>query len=592
MNIATKTFKFYWTHLRRFWKLFLASILILPVNSLVGNYLPPLVLASILNKLSLHHYNAHNWWSVFGGQLILYFILIFLGSTLLWRLFDFFYWRLEGNVERSIQKQVFNHLVGQSADFHANEFAGSLVSSTNKLSSSYVRFADTTMFQVLPLFVGLLFVSIVMFSRSSLYTVLLLGFSLSYITLSFFVTKTVRQRGAAVAAAESHQTGILSDVLSNVMVVKSFTQEIAENKQFKVATNTTYQKLMSMMRAFQKQQLFLGSLTGIMTALSLVVAVLSVVIYKANLATAFLIFNYTSSISSQLFQFSNNALRNYNRAFGDASSMIDILAKPAEVQDPLKPEKSKIKDGNIVFNHVSFTHAGAFDTIFNDFSLDIQSGEKIGLVGFSGSGKTTLIRLLLRFSDIDSGSITIDGQDISLITQADLRDKIAYVPQEPLLFHRTIKENIAYAKPQASDQTIKQAAKLANAASFIDELPKKYETLVGERGIKLSGGQRQRVAIARAILKNAPILLLDEATSALDSESEIMIQQALWTLMEGKTAIVIAHRLSTVQKMDRIVVLQNGKIIEMGTHLDLLKQNGTYAKLWSHQSGGFLEEDS
>ena len=223
------------------------------------------------------------------------------------------------------------------------------------------------------------------------------------------------------------------------------------------------------------------------------------------------------------------------------------------------------------------------------FNLQIKSGEKIGLVGPSGGGKTTITRLLLRFMDIQGGAIMIDGQDIRDIKQQDLRRAIAYVPQEPLLFHRSIKENIRYGKPAASDDEIIAVAKKAFAHDFIKVLPDGYDTLVGERGVKLSGGQRQRVAIARAMLSNAPILVLDEATSALDSESERVIQKALWELMKGKTAVVIAHRLSTIQRMDRIVVLDEGKIIEQGSHKALLKQGGLYAKLWSHQSGGFID---
>jgi ATP-binding cassette subfamily B protein len=211
-------------------------------------------------------------------------------------------------------------------------------------------------------------------------------------------------------------------------------------------------------------------------------------------------------------------------------------------------------------------------------------------VGPSGGGKTTLSSLLLRFMDVNEGEICIDGQNITHITQADLRQNIAYVPQEPMLFHRTIRDNIRYGEIEAGSQAVEAVAKMAHAHEFISNLSHGYDTLVGERGIKLSGGQRQRVAIARAMLKNAPILILDEATSALDSESEVLIQDALWKLMEGRTAIVIAHRLSTIQKMDRIVVLDNGKIVEQGTHHELLAHKGLYAKLWAHQSGGFIEE--
>ena len=226
----------------------------------------------------------------------------------------------------------------------------------------------------------------------------------------------------------------------------------------------------------------------------------------------------------------------------------------------------------------------------DNFHLDIKPGEKIGLVGPSGGGKTTITKLLLRFMDIQDGSITIDGQDIAAISQQDLRSYIAYVSQEPILFHRSLYDNIRYGKLGATKHEVLAAARHAHADEFIDSLPEGYETLVGERGVKLSGGQRQRIAIARAMLKDAPILVLDEATSALDSESEVLIQDALWKLMESKTALVIAHRLSTIQKMDRIIVLDKGSIVEQGTHTELINQKGVYAKLWAHQSGGFLED--
>jgi len=324
---------------------------------------------------------------------------------------------------------------------------------------------------------------------------------------------------------------------------------------------------------------------------SLLIAVVAVMKFNANIATVFLIFNYTANIVEQLFQFGNNALRNYNRSVGDASDMVAILSQPAEVQDPAKPEVSRMGKGAINFKNVTFTHNGADDAVFKKLNLHIKPGEKIGLVGHSGSGKSTFTRLLLRFSDVDSGEVLIDGQNIANVTQDDLHTQIAYVPQEPLLFHRSIRENIAYGQLDASQETIEATAKMASAHDFIMALPQGYDTLVGERGVKLSGGQRQRVAIARAMLKNAPILALDEATSALDSESEVLIQAALWKLMEGRTAIVIAHRLSTIQKMDRIIVLDNGRIVEQGSHKELIaKKNGTYAKLWAHQSGGFIDD--
>jgi ATP-binding cassette subfamily B protein len=299
-------------------------------------------------------------------------------------------------------------------------------------------------------------------------------------------------------------------------------------------------------------------------------------------------FRIIDSLSRSTFIF-----RQLEAVSGDAQEMTELMEMSPKVQDKAFAEKSRIRKGAVELKDVAFQYddaaAGSGD-LFKDFSLKIRSGERIGLVGPSGGGKTTITRLLLRFMDIRDGSITIDGQDVRAVKQQDLRRAIAYVPQEPLLFHRSIKENIRYGRPGASDKDVIDAAKKSFAHNFIKVLPEGYDTFVGERGVKLSGGQRQRIAIARAMLANAPVLVLDEATSALDSESEKVIQKALWELMKGKTAVVIAHRLSTIQRMDRIVVLDEGRIIEEGTHNNLLKRGGLYARLWEHQSGGFIEQ--
>jgi len=272
--------------------------------------------------------------------------------------------------------------------------------------------------------------------------------------------------------------------------------------------------------------------------------------------------------------------------------MTGILHEAHSVVDAPNAKALKLKKGAIAFEGMTFRHSDApeGDFLFNGFDLSIKGGERVGFVGPSGSGKTTLTRLLLRFTDLHAGAITFDGQNIAEVTQQSLRAAVAYVPQEPMLFHRSIRENIAYGKPDASERDIIKAAKRAHAWEFIKKMPDGLETMVGERGVKLSGGQRQRIAIARAIIKDAPILVLDEATSALDSESEALIQDALTKLMKGRTSIVIAHRLSTIAKLDRIVVLAQGAVAEQGTHDALVAARGHYAKLWNHQSGGFIEE--
>jgi ATP-binding cassette subfamily B protein len=297
---------------------------------------------------------------------------------------------------------------------------------------------------------------------------------------------------------------------------------------------------------------------------------------------------YIVGLSGQLWNFAR-IVRDFYQGYADSKEMIEIMQLPYEIKDAPTAKNVNVTEGKITFENVSY----AFNetrSVLDNLNVEIKAGEKVALVGASGAGKTTFIRLILRFYDVTSGHIKIDGNNIQHITLESLRNNISLVPQDPLLFHRTIKENIRYGKPNATDAEVEQAAKLAHCAEFIDALPMRYDTYVGERGIKLSGGERQRVAIARAILKNAPILILDEATSSLDSHSESLIQDALDTLMKGKTTIVIAHRLSTIRKMDRIIVMECGTVLEDGSHENLIRREGSlYRKLWNLQAGGFIK---
>ena len=392
------------------------------------------------------------------------------------------------------------------------------------------------------------------------------------------------------AKSSNKLNGQLADVISNVLAVKSSGAEATEQKFFTKTVNSWRNSSLDVMRGFLKVSTIYSSINMVIKIGAIAFAVYAAQNNLVSVASVYLIITYTGSVAHELWNM-NGIMRNYNRIIGNANDMVEILQTPTTLIDK-SDLKLKVTNGEISMDKITFTHdEGQGDTLFHDFSLKIKPGEKIGLVGASGSGKTTLTKLLLRFADIDSGKITIDGQDISEVTQASLRAKIAYVPQEPLLFHRSVRENIAYGRPDATDAEIEEAAKKAGAYDFIVGLKDGFDTMVGERGIKLSGGQRQRVAIARAILKDAPILVLDEATSALDSESEALIQKSLETLMENRTSIVIAHRLSTIAKLDRIIVLKNGKIVEDGSHDELInKKRGVYAKLWARQSGGFIEE--
>lgn len=589
-DTAKESLVAYWHYAKKYPKYLWIIGVLLSVTLLVHQFLPQIVLASMLDKLSRGDYVPGDLWGGFGWLLVTYAVLRITSATVMWRWIIIILDRLEANVLRDIANHIFSHLLAQSQHFHADRFSGTLVSQTTKFMSAYVRLAEATVMQFLPLVLSFVFTAIILLPRAPLFVAVLFLFSLLYMFITAKGTTLVRMKSAEDAQAQSQQTGQLSDVLSNVIAVKSFASAKKEKKRFYDMTEYTRQKTLAHSGLHNSRQLYFSSLTSGITSVSVILAAASVVWFDASIGVAFLVLDYSANIVAKLWQFSSSTLRDVNRAFGESSDMVRLLELFPAIADPKKPQKLRMKKGAVAFDDVTFAHHDANDVLFDHFSIAIRPGEKVGLVGRSGAGKTTFVKLLMRFSDIDNGAITIDGQSISNVTQDNLRSVIAYVPQEPALFHRTIKENIGYGDPKATEKDIIQAAKKAHAHEFIRQLPLGYDTLVGERGVKLSGGQRQRIAIARAILKNAPILVLDEATSALDSESEALIQNSLKKLMAKRTTIVIAHRLSTIQEMDRIIVMESGAIIEQGDHDSLLSQRGVYATLWNRQSGGFIKE--
>ena len=591
-SMTRAVLRVYWDHAWRYPRYVLGLLFMVPLATVMFRLLPPLIAALVLRRLAAGDYTPHNVWASFGSNLLVYAAVTLLGGIIAWRIVIYLVWKLEAYVTRDLDRTMFNKFLALSSSFHADNFGGSLVSQTTKLHNSYVRLADTFVFQFYTLIVSFVFIIVVLHKRAPVFVLTLIIFSIIYIACVTLLTRRVRELSAIEAEAQTRTTGNLADAITNVMAIKSFSAHRTEEHRFNASTEERRLKTMNLMWGTLRRDIFASWITSSVLVMAVTVSVIAVVVYKANVATVFLMLTYSTTIGDQLWEFGSSTLRNYNRSIGDAYEAVMTLETDLEVDDPEKPEKLTIRSGDIEFKNVEFDHesrAGNKGALFHDFNLAIADGEKVGLVGHSGGGKTTLTKLLLRFMDVDGGEILIGDQNISRITQDDLRSKITYVPQEPLLFHRSLIENIRYGDPQASEQAVIKASKMAHANEFIKELPEGYETLVGERGVKLSGGQRQRVAIARAMLKDAPVLLLDEATSALDSESEKLIQDALWKLMEDRTAIVIAHRLSTIQRMDRIVVLEDGEIVEQGTHKELLRAKGTYAKLWAHQSGGFLE---
>jgi ATP-binding cassette subfamily B protein len=562
----------------------IAALIGTVITPFIGAFIGPFIISRLLEQLQAGGLTLETALPL----IIAYAAAEIYGQLIGWRINLYFTWTMETAAQRDLYQKIFSKLTEQSLTFHSDRFGGALVSQTTKLIGAFERFWDTIFFQIMPSVTSILAAVTILSFIFWQYAAVLAVVAVIFATAVFIGSRFMFKRTKEEAQASTATTAYVADAVTNVMAIKSHGREAEELEKLTDRAETWRSKSMATMRGFLGASSVYSGIVSLLNISALTTAVWASEHQLISIGTVYLAITYTFTVARQLWEM-NSIMRNYNRLMGDAHDMTEILNITPDVLDN-SDDALAVKKGGIEFNKMTFTHGGAKETLFENFNLTIKPGERVGLVGHSGSGKTTLTRLLLRFSDLDSGSIDIDGQDISKVTQKSLRESIAYVPQEPLLFHRTLRENIAYGKPGANDEEILKAANLANAEEFIAKLPEGLDTMVGERGVKLSGGQRQRIIIARAILKNAPILVLDEATSALDSESEKFIQDALTKLMKGRTSIVVAHRLSTISKLDRIIVLDNGHVVEDGSHDVLLKQRGVYAKLWAHQSGGFMEE--
>ena len=540
----------YWRHTldyKGYFGVALLSILVIQTSAVIA----PFFLRQLINVLTASQ-SAAAFHAAFVA--LVGFALAQLVFWAGWRFEMFAGMRICAQIMADLSNEGFAYLMRHSYQFFTSSFSGALTRRVGRYSDAYNRLWDSVMESVLP---GLLYtfgiVGVLWFQNP------LLGITIA-----------------------------LADSISNHNTVQLFTGNRFENGLIHDAAERLR---MAYVRTWSFDMWVYALQSFISLSINIALLWVGLLLWQQGLITIgdfVLIQSYFIGLINNVWNFGRE-FRNINSALADASEMVYILTLPHEVKDLAGAKPLVVSGGGVEFSRVDFNFSDR--EVLHDFNLSIKPSEKTALVGPSGAGKTTITKLLLRLFDVKSGAITIDGQNIARVTQDSLRDAIAFVPQEPVLFHRTLMENIRYGRRDATDEEVIEAATKAHCHEFISQLPLTYGTYVGERGIKLSGGERQRVAIARAILKNAPILVLDEATSSLDSESEALIQDALEVLMQHKTVIVIAHRLSTIMKMDRIVVLEGGAIVADGTHQELLEQGGLYQKLWSIQAGGFLVDE-
>jgi ATP-binding cassette subfamily B protein len=576
--------RYYCAELARQWRVATPALIMPAIGNICLFYLAPLVVAGLVGRLAADGETP-------AAALLPYvlgFGALLLAGEVLWRVGIHFLNRMDARGVERLGIVGMDELLTKDAAFFHNNFAGSLTKRVLGFSSRFEDFADTLTFSIVAKVVPLVFASVVLWQYHPVLVLFLVGL---IIVTGFLVTPLIRRRQVLVDKREAAKvlvSGHVADVLANMETVRAFAAEDREADEHRA--RVAEQRKLSL-RSWDYGNLRVDTVVAPLSVLTSAVGLLLAVTLRGGLGVEAIVvtFSYYSNAISIMFEF-NQIYRRMETMLTEAAQFTELLFVPPTVVEPADPQPLRPADAGLRFERVRFAHANG-PPLFEDLNLDIPSGSKIGLVGQSGGGKSTLTRLLLRLMDVDEGRILIGGQDITRLRQADLRSLIAYVPQEPAMFHRSVRDNIAFARPGATEAEILRAARAAHVTEFVDSLPNGFDTLVGERGVKLSGGQRQRLALARAIVRDAPILLLDEATSALDSESEILVQDALWHLMQDRTALVVAHRLSTVVRMDRLVVLNAGRIVEQGSHSELLQAQGHYARLWHHQSGGFLVDD-
>ncbi len=591
-NASTKdTLAYCWRQLQPDRAAFAGACTAIVLGTLANAVAAPLIFAALLSRIS--QVGSHEGlWQSFGPLLVAY-ALVLAAATLFGRIGGWMNW---GATLRSFGRAItsgYDHLMSLSHSWHTDRPSGEVIATLETSTWAFVDMIDAMVWGILRISVTTLGAIVVLGVVAWPVALVMAGL------VGVFALVLHRRMGRVVSAekefsdAHSRATGVIADTIANLTTVRSQAAEEREKEHVGALVADSLSADLRARKVFTTTRIQMESAMAFFNWAAIVVGVVLALHHVATAGAVYLILFYATFVGTSLEE-SFEFIRLISRAIGRCAKFAGIAATEPDIVDLPGAPDMVVPRGRVEFRDLCFGYrAGA--PLFEGLDLRIEPGEHVGLVGPSGSGKTTLTKLMLRYADRDGGLIEIDGQDIACVTQHSLRGHIAYVPQDPQMLHRTIAQNICYGMEggdaHAVDMDLVRAVgRAAYVDEFVERLPDGYGTVVGERGMKLSGGQRQRVAIAQAMAKGAKVLVLDEATSALDSESESLVQEALWHLMEGTTALVVAHRLATIAKMDRIVVLDRGRVVEQGTHAELLAagRNGVYGRLWAHQSGGFL----
>jgi ATP-binding cassette subfamily B protein len=571
---------------RPYSRLLIPSWVFVIVGVLIDSVATPLVFADALQRIITLKPHMQLW-HTFGTLVILYAGLLLAGMVC-WRLAGWLQWEGCTKAFSNSVAVAFDRLLELSYRWHVDHPSGEVSSTLSTFSWALMQSIDELTWGMLRIVTGVLAAIVVLLVVAWPVGLTIAVFGALFVWLMVVRSKPVTEASVRFSAAHTEAEGVAFDVIRNIATVKAQSGEQLERATLSAKLHGSVSADLRARSAFTITRTWMSAIINTMSWGALFIGVVLAFHRDVSAPVVYLILFYASQVADQIIQ-SFQTVRSLSRALGRGNKLVGLINSEPEVVDAPGAARLRVTRGEVEFDSVGFSYSSQQQLIEN-LNLTVSAGERVGIVGPSGGGKSTLTRLVLRFMDVTDGEIRIDGQPIRAVTQESLRRQISYVPQDPQMLHRSIAANIWLGQEGPPDlDRIIAVSRAAHVHEFVAELPEGYQTIVGERGLKLSGGQRQRVAIAQAMLKHAPILILDEATSALDSESERLVQEALWSLMADCTSLVVAHRLSTIARLDRIVVVENGAITDTGTHQQLLSRDGTYARLWEHQSGGFIE---